>query len=150
MISLEDISWNNVWGQFKVQLKSTFSSLVTKINSEITELNNSINNKTESAFGTYVGDGEESRFVDVGFTPTAVIIYNDTGEQCEYRGTTYYYYGGIATYSNPLTYEGYPIIKIEENGFRVFKSSRSDLCVYTNLGSVKYYFQAYKSRELTL
>lgn len=76
--------------------------------------------------GSYAGTGEESRFVNVGFTPSFVIVWNLEGlinsePSSQALGNTRRYYSGACTKNEPM--KGYnakePILYIQENGFIV-------------------------------
>ena len=99
------------------------SEAETRANADV-NLQNQINTlsaaKCEAYIGTYMGDDQESQFVHLGFTPKAVLVFNNSGQTC--TGYNYYYYtGGLAVTGHPVmgSQEKYAI-EITENGFRVF------------------------------
>ena len=69
--------------------------------------------------GTYTGDGESEQFIDLGFTPTAVLSTSGNGRitisDAQNAGRAYVY-GGLAI--NGLTANNYTVA-IKENGFVV-------------------------------
>lgn len=109
--------------------------------------------------GVYTGDGKESQFINLGFTPSAIIIYptaisnasymtlNTTKANQGYVGKV----GGIATQFYPQrTFAGSSAsaetISIVEKGFEVFYAS-SDTTYYgcyTNVSDMTYQYIAFK------
>ena len=76
--------------------------------------------------GTYSGDGKESQFIDLGFTPSSVEVYLASGVQCSTVGNN-----NVPLHSGGLAISGYPcqvevgstlepIVSIVSNGFKVF------------------------------
>ena len=163
----------------------TYETLVN-INNKLTEITNSVNNLLEVVnsydtsitdlndnvvFGTYEGNGQIIRFIDLGFTPAAVEIWTNLGEQFyryslydTIRGNTRYNntYGGLGIINNPVSgvnsrYNGktYYVIEIVENGFNVsclnFSENAVSRSVHSNLDDTTYYFKAYrKAKFVTL
>jgi hypothetical protein len=92
--------------------------------------------------GTYTGDGAESQFINLGFTPDAVLVVPTTGLGIINRGGyDGKYYSGLATKTTPCRAKyissTYPMITIAENGFYVYysedrKNTNSELIVCTN------------------
>ena len=104
--------------------------------------------------GTYTGDGAESRFIDLGFTPDAVLIFNRCGFPSIYGfNTVSKHYGGLAL-KNHGCYQWknnklYPIIDIVEGGFKVYVSeynsgSQYGMNVYTHENEGTFYYVAIK------
>ena len=75
---------------------------------------------------TYEGDGTEVRFIELGYTPDAVIVaHQSLGFLTVTSGApsnSHYnqYYGGIAEVNHPASTKDFPIVQIVENGFNVF------------------------------
>ena len=89
--------------------------------------------KCECYFGTYTGDGKATQFINLGFTPKAVI--------CLLSGSRWvsgnYVNGGIALQNAPAGgTSGY--ITIVENGFEVTYKKNVDILV-NSLNSVFYF-----------
>ncbi len=91
--------------------------------------------------GTYTGDGNAEQFIDLGFTPDAVIITNNEGVMGNPTQTEYgkhFYYGGLILKNN-----GNSAAKIADNGFNVrysYTNADNDICVYANKsGNIGYY-----------
>ena len=96
--------------------------------------------------GTYIGDNNESQFIDLGFTPSVVIVMRTDGATRNHDPNREVpsYYGGIATNETKCAewYNGEqkPIISIENNGFRVYSltlknDNRTLLSILTNVNS---------------
>lgn len=122
--------------------ESTFKQFRDWINQVVSIINtqeDTMTNKTEVIFGTYTGNGNTSRFINLGFTPVAVEVYTNNGKQAGATGGfNNYYYGGLAL-------NGYPckdVIEVTENGFNVFYNSGKD--ILGNVQGMIYYFKAYK------
>ena len=102
--------------------QSADSALSTRVSSAESKLNthtNQIAQKCEMYFGVYTGNGADSQFINLGFTPKAVLvlehgarIYNHNG-----KGDSY---GGLAMTGHPVSLSDLTILQIETNGFRVF------------------------------
>ena len=102
--------------------QSADSALSTRVSSAESKLNthtNQIAQKCEMYFGVYTGNGADSQFINLGFTPKAVLvlehgarIYNHDG-----KGDSY---GGLAMTGHPVSLSDLTVLQIETNGFRVF------------------------------
>lgn len=89
--------------------------------------------------GTYVGDGEYSQFIDLGFTPKAVYICHESGTVFSSAGWSYW--GGLALPGKPAKRESCNIVSIATNGFQVYY--RTDpYTVYSNLADDTFYYIA--------
>ena len=94
--------------------------------------------KCEVYAGIYTGDGAASRTINLGFTPTAVILCQVSGEFSEAN----IYSGGIAVTGHPATTRrGYPTIQIVAGGFQVFYFSGESS--YTNIEGTVYHYIAF-------
>lgn len=79
---------------------------------------------------TYTGDGNGSQFIDVGFTPSAVIVTKSDGVMSHVNSAEsshYYYFGGLAIKGKDCSYwdgtSDNPIVSIVDGGFRVYNTS---------------------------
>ncbi len=70
------------------------------------------------AVGAYVGDGAESQFIELGFTPAAILVMAENGTTRYTNG----YWGGLAVMDRPAN-NGNPIVALEADGFRVYYRS---------------------------
>ena len=93
---------------------------------------------TEIIFGTYTGNAEISRTIDLGFKPKALFLEDQRGKRA---GTSGAQYGGLALPDFPVTIRGRDVIRIVENGFSVGYDSGY---IETNVGGIIYRYIAFK------
>jgi hypothetical protein len=91
--------------------------------------------KANYKVGTYTGDKNASKFINLGFTPSAVMVTNLYGATYFQSGSTGILYGGLALNGYPLqTSDGRKVVEIVENGFKVFyDNSTTTSYVQSNL-----------------
>lgn len=102
---------------------------------------------TRSVSGTYTGDGNESKFIDLGFTPSAVMIARRDGVSSyeETEGNLHFYFtGGIALKNFPCATGGYNIISIENGGFRVYKQKADNYRDIETNSTETFHYIAYR------
>lgn len=103
------------------------------VNENFAALVEHLGEKAEVVVGMYVGDGEASRDIELGFTPVAVLLESAYGTRpnntCQ---------GGLALQDFPIQYNYLSII---EGGFRVETGSGT----YLNGSGTKYYYLALKT-----
>ena len=85
---------------------------------------------------TYTGNGANSKFINLGYTPEFVLIFRG-GYQTYISGVT----GGLCLKSNPVFERQSIAISIVENGFNVY--SGSSVSPYVNSNNEIYYYVAY-------
>ena len=126
------------------------ADLAGKINgkaeqSDMTAVQTALAQKCEVYLGSYTGSGgsNTSKTIELGFTPQAVLVFNDEGKTC----TGFNYYdctGGLALKDKPVIGASkITALEIVENGFKVHNhsySSNNDMTVNTG----KHYFIAFK------
>ena len=133
----ENKSFENIMNN----VNGNFNYLNEKIDSEINLVSDKIG--TQILFGVYTGNGVAERFINLGFTPTAVEVYRYDGYQ-GYSSSRGFYFGGLAVNGYPCRVtESGKIIEIVENGFKIFHASTNN--VGTNDNSTTFYFKVYKS-----
>ena len=95
--------------------------------------------------GTYTGDGTASRFISLGFTPKALLVFTSEG----YPADPYvnYYLGGMAFPGTPVEIlnragNEISVLEIAEGGFQVYYDSDREL--RSNQKDTKYYYMAWK------
>lgn len=95
--------------------------------------------------GTYQGDGSERRTIDLGFQPSAVIVWRYDGVQSD----GWYRYGGMAMPGYPCSgvqggqwYQS--AIQVTASGFEVYYQDSSSYHYNTNHGSFMYYYMAFR------
>ena len=94
--------------------------------------------------GTYTGDGTASRFISLGFTPKALLVFTSEG----YPANPYidYYLGGMAFPNLPVEVfnrvgDLVQVLELAEGGFRIFYDY--DLGLRSNQKDTKYYYMAW-------
>ncbi|MCO5387785.1 MAG: hypothetical protein NHB14_20680 [Desulfosporosinus sp.] len=96
---------------------------------------------SQSISGTYTGDNAVSRFIPLGFTPSAVLVITKTGMTSTGSGTGYVVYGGLALTGSPASrYAGEVAVDIATNGFNVHLLAN----VQSNNVNYAYHYIAFK------
>ena len=90
--------------------------------------------------GTYTGDGTETRFIDLGFTPKALYVSSQEGMPYSSSGSCHY--GGLALQNAPVTISSYTVLKLEETGFWVYYKRTDYYFILTNNEGKVYYYVA--------
>lgn len=102
--------------------------------------------KSDVVFGVYTGDGTEERTINLGFKPTAVVVYNDEGRQHSTpSGSSTFGYGGLALDGYPCDAGNGSVIEICNTGFKIGYTNSFKCSNYKN---TTYYFIAYKNGEI--
>ncbi len=92
------------------------------------------------AAGTYVGNGEASMLVSLGFTPKLVFVCSPAGETINV--STGYCYGGLAVTGRPAVCVGRTTVSIQNGGFRVYMAAQASPFVYTNAPNTTFHYFA--------
>lgn len=87
--------------------------------------------------GSYTGNKEESQTIELGFTPTAVLVVNHEGKMGYSSGTTAVY-GGLALPGRNLYAD---LLEITEGGF-IARTKQSTQFLYLNTGL--HYYLAFR------
>ena len=97
--------------------------------------------KIGAVFGTYTGDGAETRHIELGFQPQALLLFQ-RGGMAGYASGSYYTYGGLVLPGNPLILARSSEIAVEiiATGFRLEYSSYRQV----NISDWIYYYMALK------
>lgn len=86
--------------------------------------------------GTYTGDDAESQFINLGFTPSAVLVMTKDGATKNGTGSNVGYYGGLVIEGYECKASGgYKILEIADNGFNVFYNSSKSVWANANTSS---------------
>ena len=93
-------------------------------------------NKTRLVYGTYTGDGQTTRVVNLGFTPLWILSFYSNG-QTGYQGMSY---GGLALQDLPVQHGLNTSLKIMDGGIQVGYDFASGLS--SNLNGHTYYYIA--------
>lgn len=110
-----DIKVANLQGQ--INQKQDASTAVNQGN---------IGNYVKVVAGYYTGDGSESRFITLGFTPKAVYVVQNYGYPFggypTYSPSQNYFYGGLAVTGSPAITPATKVnmVNISTNGFYVY------------------------------
>ena len=109
----------------KLNLKADSSS-VTSLSQTVSSLSQTVSQKAESSrveavaasvpkilCGSYTGNGSESRFISLGFTPKAVLVHH------EYIA----YYTALAVAGQPCSNGPGTALEVVENGFKAYNSA---------------------------
>lgn len=96
--------------------------------------------------GTYTGDGSASRFINLGFTPSAVILNDSLGAMFDEDSINdRNYNGGLAVTGGDLTFSGNGILDVTTNGFNVYINNvDSDNFIRTNFTGTDYRYIAFR------
>ena len=94
------------------------------------------------ATGTYQGNNEGERFLDLGFTPKAVYICTNYGCAYDSSGSNSFYLGGLIVAGGPLTGSGHIYGRIVEGGFKVYRISDGARTFATNQLTITYHYLA--------
>ena len=93
--------------------------------------------------GSYTGNGAESRTINVGFAPKAVLLFTQQGQTYYVSGTNYYMCGGLILPNKPIRYTDLTVAAISGNGFTVsYKNAGIQQIAFANQSSVVYYYAA--------
>lgn len=91
---------------------------------------------TETVAGVYTGDGAESRTINLGFKPKAVLVL--------YEGRiiwNYDVFGGLVFEGHPVKSGTYTALEVASNGFIVYHNGNG---CNTNDSNTEYYYIAFK------
>ena len=91
--------------------------------------------------GTYAGNNAATRFIDLGFTPKAVLVFTDSGLSATYLSSFPIVYGGLALPDHPSATGGAVVLALSTNGFTVYNNSAVDY-VRSNRSGITYYYIA--------
>ncbi|MCB6366853.1 hypothetical protein LI291_11790 [Intestinibacillus massiliensis] len=93
-------------------------------------------------FGTYTGDGAESKLISLGFRAKAVLVADVRGFTAYYGSGGYNFRGGLALDGHPVVYDGTDIIvQIDNTGFYVYFGKGY---IRTNEANMKYHYIAWR------
>ena len=110
--------------------------LRTDFNEDLSKLDTALGAKCEMCHGAYVGDGADSQFISLGFTPKAVLV--------AYLGNYREHYGGLAVEGYPATLANQPILATEEGGMRVYRVSIGGSSANLNYQGTSYFYLAFR------
>ena len=100
---------------------------------------------TKITFGFYAGDGADTRMIQLGFSPKAVLLVAGWGAM-GYYANAYQYAGGLALPGHPATtnHHGLEYLSLTSSGFQVDQSiSDYQDSVHINDEDMIYYYIAF-------
>ncbi len=118
------------------QWEATDDFLRTEFNENFGKLDEALGKKTEVVIGVYIPDNTEERFIDLGFTPKAVLVVGSTGEMGYVTSGMTVVRGGLALPGHNLSDT---LLEITTNGFMARNWFAGSGMLYLNYGEVKYY-----------
>ena len=98
--------------------------------------------KVEIATGYYRGNGAESRFISLGRTPKALLLFREDGLTIDEYSTDALC-GGLILAERALQQAETTIADIVENGFNVYYSSTDKRMILTNHSNYVYHYLAF-------
>lgn len=119
------------------------SSLQTQINSHTSQLSthtSQIAAKCQLYCGTYTGDGQASQFINLGFTPKAVLVFPESAAIIR----SPYPLGALALQGHKAFNDQTDILEITTNGFSSYYFSNSRGGSYLNLSGDIYFYLAFR------
>ena len=117
----------NQWEPGDDFLRSDFNEDNAKIDAAIKE-------KPEFVFGSYQGDNQTRRHIELGFRPKAVFIVGPTGEFAD-GGKE----GGLLLDGHANTIGSYTHAEIEDGGFAVYYHYNINSSTINKTGTMHYY-----------
>ena len=125
--------------------QSALDSTADALDERLDAVETALPQKCEVYFGSYTGSGgsNTSKTISLGFTPQAVLVFNEDGKTC--TGFNYYNYtGGLALTDKPVIgASDVTALEIVDNGFKVYNHSYSNNNSMT-ANSGLHYFIAFK------
>ena len=129
-------------GLLRLLTQSDYNTLNTKINNNYNTLNNNVSTKTQIVTGSYIGDNNDIREIDIGFYSKAVLVVWEGYRFSRSEG--YMVFGGLALRNNPVCIKGVEapieVIAITSDGFKTTDTNDSAL----NQKDIKYHYIAFK------
>lgn len=114
---------------------------INQVNSEISEISGKV---PEFVMGTYDGDDTANRTIELGFTPKALIVADETGVPFKYLSGVAKWCGGVVLKDYPAKYLGNIILSITDNGFIVNFYTSGGIYIVTNRAGRTYHYIALK------
>lgn len=122
-------------------LMKNWGGAISQVNSEISEISGKV---SEFVMGSYTGDGTSNRTIELGFTPKALIVTDETGVPFKYLSGVAQWCGGIVSKDYPAKYSGNIILLITDNGFIVNFYTSGGIYIATNNENRVYHYIALK------
>ena len=108
--------------------------LRTEFNDNFAAIDAILKGKAEVVFGTYTGNKSSQRTIQLGFTPSLLLLMGERG-----IGSTYS--GGLTALGHPLKNQFKTFLEIVENGFQV---AYWEDAAHTNSQNSVYHYLAFR------
>lgn len=134
-----------LYGELFTDSMKTLPDIRAQVNQIHSEVDAKLEPVARILYGTYDGDGEESRTISLDFTPKAVLVMTDYGAMNGDETTSNRYcYGGLALPDAPVMLSELVAVEIVTGGFVVHKTSQySKYYVRTNEKNCTYHYVAF-------
>ena len=118
---------------------NTRASGDSNLQNQINAHSSQIAAKTEIITGTYTGDGQAIRLINLGRKPKAVYVCHSYGITM----SSAYRYGGLALDGHPAGPPSTPTVTVTNQGFQVYVTSGNQYSVMTNAEGVTFHYIAW-------
>lgn len=137
-----------------------FNSNADKMDAAYADLTAQSMQKSDIVFGTYTGNAPEdyekntaySQTINLGFTPKAVVVYQDGCRMYAVSNQTGSFLGGLALEGHPTDPDDNNdrhSVEVVTNGFKVsYYYSSAGGGLFTNSHGTTYYFIAFKNGQI--
>ena len=96
--------------------------MMDDFNDAMSKVENGLGTIPRIITGSYTGNDEMSRKIDLGVMPRAVLLVQQSGWSLSGSAST----GGVATPESPVYYNNAITMEIVEGGFQVYRGKRID------------------------
>ncbi len=127
-------------GQIREDLAENFIALDRVLKAEETARASGLAKKAEVVTGIYTPDNRDEQFINLGFTPSLVLVVNCDGQMSFVNGNLTYVQGGLALPGHTLM-KG--LMEITTNGF-IVRNRNSSNRLYMNYGAEARYYLAFR------
>ena len=121
------------WESWEVPGREAINAAIAAVDGALAGLEA---DKAEVVTGAYAGDGQRERFIELGFTPDAVLLENTNGSR---SGSLKSFQGGLILKDQPTN-----IGRIDTNGFTVWYLDASDLSLNGNSATRTYHYLVFR------
>ena len=108
--------------------------LRSEFNENFAAIDEALKGKAEVVFGTYTGTKSSKRTINLGFTPSLLLLMGESGLGSSYSG-------GLTAPGHPLKNQSFIYLAVVEGGFQV---SYSTNIAYTNSWNSIYSYLAFR------
>ncbi|OUO31619.1 hypothetical protein [Flavonifractor sp. An306] len=115
-------------------LRSEFNSSIQKVNTTLASIQTLAEGRANIVFGTYTGNGAETRTLNLGITPKWIIVFTESG----YTDSGY---GGLAAVNFPIRSSA-SLINLQIIGSNIRLTCDATYGPFTNLSGKVYHYLA--------